>query len=125
MIHDLAAQPTGEDADRFRKWLDAELTLGRIDHGANFDLIVGKWGEQTSSADRSAVSVAFQRMPEGPQFMVIDAVGRPGATPGTLADSALRRDQVIGTPLAQEVFALLDAVWLNDERIGELTRPAV
>ena len=63
-------------------------------------------------------------MSNDPQFMVIDAEGRPAAKPGALADRALRRDQVIGTPLAAEVFAMLDAIWLNDRRIGELTRPA-
>lgn len=63
-------------------------------------------------------------MPSGPQFTVTDAEGRPAAKPGALADRALRRDQVIATPLATEVFAMLDAIWLNDKRIGELTRPA-
>jgi len=99
-------------------------TLGRIDHGANFDLVVGRWGEGTSPSDRAVVAVAFRSMSNGPQFMVIDAEGRPAARPGALADRALRRDQVIGTPLAAEVFAMLDAIWLNDKRIGELTRPA-
>ena len=99
-------------------------TLGRVDHGANFDLVVGEWGEGTSPKDRAVVAVAFRWMSNGPEFMVIDAEGRPAAKAGALADRALRRDQVIGTPLAAEVFAMLDAIWLNDQRIGELTRPA-
>jgi hypothetical protein len=28
-------------------------TLGRLDHGANVDLIIGRWGSQSTSADRS------------------------------------------------------------------------
>jgi hypothetical protein len=99
-------------------------TLGRVDHGANFDLVVGPWDEGTLPADRAVVAVAFRWMPNGPQFMVIDAEGRPAAKPGALANRALRRDQVIGTPLAAEAFAMLDAIWLHDRRIGELTRPA-
>jgi hypothetical protein len=98
-------------------------TPGRIDHGAQFDLVMGKWGDQASPKDRSVVSVAFRRAPTGPQFMVTDAAGRPAATPGVLADTALRRDQVIGTPLAPAVFAMLDTIWLHDPRIAELTQP--
>jgi hypothetical protein len=91
------------------------------EHGANFDLVLGPWGEETSSADRSVVAVAYRLIDGGPQFMVIDAHGRPAFKSGDLAATALRRDQVIGTPLAAEVFAALDAIWLGDKRIGELT----
>ena len=28
---------------------------------------------------------------------------------------------VIGTPLAPEVFEVLDALWLQEDRIGEIT----
>jgi hypothetical protein len=34
-------------------------------------------------------------------------------------------DQVIGTPLSTRVFALLDAIWLQEVRIRELTHPGV
>jgi hypothetical protein len=98
-------------------------TLARIDHGANVDLVIGKWGDETSPKDRSVVAVAFRWMSNGPQFMVIDAEERPAAKDGTLANTALRRDQVIGTTLASKVFAMLDAIWLHDQRIGELTLP--
>jgi hypothetical protein len=98
-------------------------TLGRVDHGANFDLVVGSWGEGTSSKDRAAVAVAFRQAANGPQFMVIDAEERPAASAGALANRAMRPDQVIGTPLATEVFAMLDAIWLCDPRIGELATP--
>ena len=98
-------------------------TLGRADHGARFDLVVGKWGEGTSSQDRSVVAVVLRRTSNGPQFMVVDADRRPAAMHGTLADAGLRRDQVIGTPLAAEVFAMVDAIWLRDARIGELSTP--
>jgi hypothetical protein len=96
-------------------------TLGRIDHGANFDLVVGKWGEGASLEDRSVVALAFQWSADGPQFIIIDAAGRPSAKPGALAATALRRDQVVGTPLASKAFEMLDAIWIQDERIGELT----
>lgn len=95
-------------------------TVGRVDHGANFDIVIGRWGEGSSPADRSNIAVAFRLMPEGPQFMVVDAGGRPLARRGSLAANSLRRDQVIGTPVATEVFAMLDAIWVQDHRICEL-----
>jgi len=98
-----------------------QWTLGRVaDHGANIDLVVGRWGEEFSSADRFVVAVAYRLKADGPQFMIIDAAERPVAKSGKLADTALRRDQVIGSPLAAQAFAMLDAIWLGDDRIAEL-----
>lgn len=47
--------------------------------------------------------------------MVIDAHGRPSAN-GVLASMALRREDVIGTRLAEQVFALTDAIYEQDDR---------
>ena len=65
--------------------------------------------------------MAFRLIDGGPQFMVIDAARRPLAQGDKLATTALRRDQVVGTPLVVEVFDILDAIWLRDDRIAELT----
>lgn len=55
-------------------------TLTRVaDHGANFDLIFGKWGEQATPADRCLVSLAYRLFNGTPQFMVIDGAGRPAS----------------------------------------------
>jgi hypothetical protein len=51
--------------------------------------------------------------------MVIDAHGRHHAD-ATLTKQALRREDVIGTPLAKEVFAICDAILLLDERLAEI-----
>ena len=52
-------------------------TLDRVaDHGANFDLIIGKWGDGASKADRSLVALLYRLFEGKPQFMVIDAEGR-------------------------------------------------
>lgn len=99
-------------------------TLGRLDHGANFDLVIGRWDDRSSPKDRRVVAVAYRLMDDGPQFMVIDGKGRPVAKDESLAASALRRDQVIGTSLAPAVFAMLDAIWLGDRRIAELSGKA-
>ena len=47
--------------------------------------------------------------------MVIDATERPIAQ-SELVGSALRRNDIIGTPLAAQIFSLSDAVWEQDGR---------
>jgi hypothetical protein len=99
-------------------------TLGEVDrHGAHIDLIVGAWGDGTSSADRKAISLEFRRTERGPEFMVIDATRREIAA-SSLVGSALDRVQVIGTPLASQVFGMVDSIWVGDPRIGEISGAA-
>jgi hypothetical protein len=106
---------TGSVAAYFVHW-----TLTRVaDHGANFDLIIGKWGEGASSADRDVVSLAYRLEATGPSFMVIDATDRPAAT-GGLADRVLLRSQVVGKPIAKQAFAIVDAILAKDERVVEV-----
>ena len=95
-------------------------TLGGVrDHGANFDLIVGRWGEGAERSDRVAIALEFRVLDNGPSFMVIDAEHREFSH-SDLVGRALARDEVIGTPLARHVFDIVDAIWLQDERIVEI-----
>src|SRR5882672_4044203 len=95
-------------------------TLGHIlDHGANFDLILGLWGDGTSAADRVAVSLDYRLLDGVPTYMVIDAGARPVAE-NENAGRALARTEVVGQPIAPEVFALCDAILPGDPRIAEL-----
>jgi hypothetical protein len=95
-------------------------TLGHVpEHGANFDLIIGEWGDDTSSRDRSAVSLVYRLLDSGPAFMVIDAEGRDFAK-SELIGRVLNRVDVVGRPVAQEVFGLCDALLAQDKRIEEL-----
>ena len=98
--------------------------LGVSEHPANFDLILGAWGDGASPAQRVAISLLYRNDEEEPcSFTVIDAQGRPVDTP-ELAGRALSRGEVIGTPLADEVFTLVDFILLNDSRIGTIeTKP--
>ena len=41
--------------------------MGRPDHPANFDLILGAWGEATSARDRQAISLVYKNIAEGSQ----------------------------------------------------------
>ena len=60
--------PTGPRAAYFVHW-----TLTRVaDHGANFDLIIGEWGEGASAADRAVVSLAYRLDETSSQDMVVD-----------------------------------------------------
>jgi hypothetical protein len=96
-----------------------QWTLNNPEHGANFDLITGKWGDGTVAQDRQAVSLAYRAVEAS--FMVIDAEHRPVAKEN-LAGTALKRSEVSGTKIAENAFAIVDAIWLQDERIDEVRR---
>jgi hypothetical protein len=98
-------------------------TLGISEHPANFDLIIGEWGDATTPAQRVAVSLLYRNDVEQRSFMVTDAQGRHTDTPD-MVGRALTRAEVVGTPLAEEVFTLVDFILLNDSRIGTIeTKP--
>ncbi|MGX7741278.1 hypothetical protein [Rhodopseudomonas parapalustris] len=94
-------------------------TVGHVgEHGAEFDLICGRWGDGTSASDRFVMRLHHFIAATGPAVMVQDASLADGLD--RLAARALRRDDIIGTPRAAEVFALYDAIALQDARLAEL-----
>ena len=93
-------------------------TPGHPDHGANFDLVFGTWGDKATAEDRVGASLLYRQ--DGGGFMVIDASTRPFSKEQTLFSRSLRREEVVGTDLAQELYAMVDAVWLGDSRIAEI-----
>jgi hypothetical protein len=96
-------------------------TLGQVEkQGATFYIILGYWGEGTLAADRFAVALRYRSDSEATGFMVVDA-GETCIASHPLVGRALRREDVIDTPLAQEVFDLIDLIWLHDDRIVEVT----
>ena len=106
--------PAGTQAVYFVHW-----TVGAPEHFPNIDLVFGKWGEGTTPIDRDLVSLAYRPSPDGGSFMVIDAQGRP-PDDRALCGRALRRNDVVDTPLASHVFALVDALWMTELRISEI-----
>jgi len=96
-----------------------QWTVGAPEHDPNIDLIVGPWGEDAKPEYRLAVSLLYRPARSGGSFMVVDGEGRR-TDDRALCGRALKRAEVVGTPLAQEVFALVDAVWLTEPRIGEV-----
>ena len=108
--------PDATVAAYFVQW-----TLNNPQHGANVDLIIGEWGEQTRAAKRQAVSMEYRVVDQQGSFMVIDASTRPVAQ-SELTGEALSREEVIGEPIAAIAFAVADAIFVNDERIEEIRR---
>ena len=97
-----------------------EWTPGHEERQANFDFIIGPWGEGTDGAERFAVSLAYRVFDTGPSFMVMDSTDRPFGK-SALTSKALTRDEVIGQPIAKQVFDFCDAIYLKDIRIAALT----
>jgi hypothetical protein len=95
-------------------------TVGHVfDNGANIDLILGPWGDETQSSDRYAVSLECRILESGPSLRVIDAQNRPTAK-SDLADRWLKRTDVIGGPIAAVTFAFCDAILTQDRRLDAL-----
>ncbi|MFN3931334.1 MAG: hypothetical protein ACK4JY_06245 [Brevundimonas sp.] len=113
-LNGYASDELGALATYLVQWTDGHVA----EYGANFDLIVGEWGG-APPAQRVAVSLQYRRTASGPGFMIIDAPGRAVAS-SPLVGEALSRSDVVGTNLANEVFAIVDAIWLQDERIRDL-----
>ena len=91
-------------------------TIGRMTDGARVQMIIGPWGDQTSANDRNAIFIDyFADEPPG-TFTIIDA----DESLTDVAKHSLRRVDVIGTPLAQLCFDLLDSIWLQDTRMQEV-----
>ena len=92
-------------------------TAGHLNEpGANLDLVIGRWGEGATADDRVAVALLHRQQSDGsPALMVIDAADRPAGR-GDLARTALARADVIGTPLAAQVFSIVDAIYEQDGR---------
>jgi hypothetical protein len=108
------SDPAGTHAVYFVTW-----TPGVPEHAPNVDLVLGRWGEGAASGDRVLVALRYHPKAGGGAFTVIDGQGRP-ADDRSVCGRALRRVEVIGTPLATEVFALVDALWLTEPRMAEI-----
>jgi predicted outer membrane lipoprotein len=96
-----------------------QWTVASTEHFPNFDFVIGRWGEGASATDRILVSLLFRPGHDGGSFKVIDG-GERLPKYSKVCARAMQRSEVIGTPLAGEVFALIDALWLTDTRMREV-----
>ncbi len=106
--------PSATLAAYFVQW-----TLGNPEHGANFDLVIGEWEENTTKDDRRVAALEYRVFDGGGEFMVIDAASRP-VSGGEIASTALFRDQVVGKPIANDLYAIVDAIFMKDDRLEEI-----
>jgi hypothetical protein len=104
----------GTKAIYFVQW-----TVGGPEHLPNVDLVLGPWGEGSEPTDRMLVSLAYQPRQGGGSLMIVNGEGRR-ADDRRVCGRALVREEVIGLPLASEVFLLVDALWLTEPRISEI-----
>ena len=102
------------DATLAAYWM--HWTVGHLSEpGANLDLVLGRWGDDATADDRFGIALVHRQQADGaPSLMVIDAADRPPQ--GALATTALAREDVVGTPLAAQVFSLVDAIYEQDGR---------
>lgn len=92
-------------------------TKGHVaEKGALWNIVMGPWGEDATAEQRFVARLRY-RAGEGGGFMVEDA---QAGELTTLASNLLKRDDIIGRPLAKQIFDICDAVYLHDEAIKEL-----
>jgi len=92
----------GDEALYIARWTD-----GEPDHGIAFIIVPGELG--------AFISVLYSF--EDDAFTVVGEEGYDWR----LSDDGMRildRNDVIGTPLAKEVFAILDEIWLHDQDLN-------
>ena len=90
-----------------------------VKHGAEVYIILGQFGEGTTAADKFAVALHFFVEDHRHGFMVVDA-DQTSIASHPLVGRALPRSSVIDTALAEQVFELVDAIWLDDENIADV-----
>lgn len=86
-------------------------------HAPLIDIVAGPWGESAKASDRVLATIAVH--PEGAGVMVVDAHGRP-LDKRDVCGRALARVEVVGKPIAAELFAYVDTIMLQDTRMHEV-----
>ena len=88
------------------------------DEGASFEFVLGKWGDETSAKDRASAAVDFSIVEGAPQFKIVDAGDRP-VSKSSLAEKALARSEIVDTPIAPDILAMIDVIY-QSESVSEL-----
>lgn len=89
-----------------------EWTMGHSDKTARFEVVLGRWSDDTTEDDRQVVSLEYR----AGDYAVADATGRPAAEAG----KALTKEEAQGSPLADEARMIARGVLETDERLKEL-----
>ena len=92
------------------QWTDEKVA----EHGAHFDLLMAQ------DPQSLAVALEFRLTEDGPGFMVVDATERHAWNGFPSPVRRLNREEVVRAGLADIVFSIVDAIWLQDSRIRGL-----
>ncbi len=102
----------------FVRWTMGQVAL----HGASIVFIAGAWGQDTTPSDRFMVGLEYRCTETGPAVRVQESHELAIAN-SDLAARALGRSDLVGKPLADDVFALFDEIFLHDDRVAEIREP--
>lgn len=101
-----------------------QWTLDQVPrHGANIDLLLGSWGDDSTPDDRVAVSLVFRVGENGPEFASMDPDDREHAKSG-MATHGIPGRHVLGNTVAADSYAFTHAIFGQDERLAELVQAA-
>jgi hypothetical protein len=92
-------------------------TRGHPERGAQLAISIGAWGGDATPDGRSCIGIECRLIDGAPAYRIADAAETPWAKEAFLGRMLLR-DDVIGTPLAQQVFDVLDAITADETRFG-------
>lgn len=94
-------------------------TVDNPEHPPWFLLSIGPWGDGSSGHDRVTVASILHFCESKPNFTVVDAEELEWRDE-SLVGCHLKREQVIGSPVAKTAFALIDEIVLHDPRVRGL-----
>jgi hypothetical protein len=80
---------------------------------------MGAWGDSSTPEQRGAVSLKYGIGDGASGFAIVDGADR-SITNSKLVGRSFTRAEVINTPLAGQVFAIADAVFMTDPRLDEV-----
>lgn len=89
-------------------------SVGEQHRDSDVAVSIGAWCDADQSP-RQLVALSLRQLENRPAFMIVDVEQTRWGSEETLGEPK-KRVEIIGTPLADEVFAILDAVALQDMR---------
>jgi hypothetical protein len=108
-----------DEGDRTVAAYFVSWTRNKPDHYPSIDFLVGPWGSEFVR-NKQLIAWLYNPMMAGGSFMVVDSAARPAARSDLCAAALTRQDVLADAALFQSCKQLLDAIWMQDERLDEL-----
>ena len=96
----------------FARWTD-----GHVERGAQILVSVGNWGKDAAPSQRRSVGIECRMGADCPGFTVVDAATLPWSGEAFLGEQ-LSGEAALSDRIAQEVYAILDCLIVEDSRIN-------